>query len=157
MFYITKKNTETGNKFTEIVKIKKKAFKDQKEFANKYGFETWRGGYWLVWGGISSCIDFKETPDKKIWGKGAKKGEYLPKLNSKAGKAIQKEIENLEKVSIYDLNNCIGFEEKHQKTIGFASSNDEYFGFVTDKKWNVKIPSDCKEVLESKYDELFVS
>ena len=155
MFYITERTSETGKKFAELITRKEIAFKEQKAFAKKYKFKTWRGAYWQVWGGISSCLDFKETPDKKVWGKGAKIGEFFPKRNSKAGKEIYKEIDNLHCVSRNDLNQCVGFDGGLSYKIGFAFSNKKYFGFVTDKKWGIKIPKDCTEVLESKYDELF--
>lgn len=157
MFYITKKDSETGRKFTEVIISKDRAIKEQKAFAEKYGFRTFRAACWQAWGGISSCLDFKETPDKKIWGKGLKKGEYYPRQNSKSGKDIYKEIENLHCVSIDVLNQCIGFDGAPFKQIGFASCNKQYFGFVVDKKWKIKVPKDCEEVLESKYDLLFQS
>ena len=155
MFYITKKESETGKKFTELLKKKEIAIQAQKEVSEKYGFETYRGAYWQVWGGFSSCLDFKETPDKKLWGKGAEKGEYFPKKNSKAGKAIWNEINDMPCVSRFDLNECVGFDSAPFKKIGFAFNNDTYYGFTDSKDWNLKVPKDCEEVTESKYDELF--
>ena len=157
MYYITEKTSETGLKFKAISDKRKISQDEAKEFAKKYGFSQYRGGYWQVFGGISSCLDFKETPDKKIWGKGAEKGEFMPKKNTKAGKAISKEINDLTTVTIDDLNQCIGFDGAPFKTIGFAEKNDKYFGFVIDEDWKIEVPKDCEEVLTSSYREMFDS
>lgn len=154
MFYITKKSSETGKKFAQVIEKKAKAFEDQKALSEKYGFKQWRGGYWCAFGGMSSCLDFKETPDKKIWGKGAEKGEFYPKKNSKVAKAVWQEFQDVTKVSKGELNACVGRKDQFQ-AIGFASRNDEFFGFETSKKWGLKVPTDCVEVTETKYDELF--
>ena len=103
---------------------------------------------------MSSCL-FKNEPDTKIWKKNGGKGEYMPKRNTKVGKAISKELNELTAVSIKDLNMCIDFDGAPFKTIGFACNNDKYFGFVVDEEWNVKIPEDCVEVLTSRYRKLF--
>lgn len=155
MFFITKKESETGKKFAEILKKKEVAEKEQIELSEKYGFKTYRAAYFSVWGGFSSCLDFKEAPDKKLWGKGAKPNEYFPKKNSKVGKAIVQEFEDMTYVTTRELNSCIGYTEMTFNKIGFAFGNDEYFGFITSKEWGVKIPNDCEEVTETKYDKLF--
>lgn len=155
MYFITKKTSETGKKFQKISEQRKVAFNAQKELANKYGFNTWRSAYWVVFGGMSSCFNFKETPNPKIWGKGSQNGEYYPKKNSKEGKAIWQEIQDLPNVGIDELNMCIGFDGAPFKTIGYAENNKEYFGFIVDEKWKVKIPKDCEEVTTSKYNGLF--
>jgi hypothetical protein len=155
MYYVTKKESETGKKFTELLKKKEIAIAAQKELSTKYGFETYRGAYWQAWGGFSSCLDFKETPDKKIWGKGAEYKEFYPKKNSKVAKAVWQEFQDMPCVSTDELNACIGMERKSFKTIGFAFGSDEYYGFITSKKWGVIVPKDCEEVTETKYDEVF--
>ena len=155
MFYITKIDSGTGQKFTELLKQKKIAIQAQKDLSEKYGFESYRSAYWQVWGGFSSCLDFKETPDTKIWGKGAQKGEFYPKKNSKVGKALCNEFNDMPCVSRDDLNKCVDENYDSFNKIGFAFSNDEYYGFITSKKWGMKIPLDCEEVTESKYDKLF--
>lgn len=154
MFYITKKSSETGKKFAQVIEKKAKAFEDQKTLSEKYGFKQWRGGYRCVFGGMSSCLEFKETPDKKIWGKGAQKGEYYPKKNSKVAKVVWQEFQDVTKVTSDELNACVGLKNQ-LNTIGFASAHIVFFGFETSKKWCLKVPADCEEVTETKYDELF--
>tara|TARA_R110000796_G_scaffold236610_1_gene356104 strand:+ start:109 stop:579 length:471 start_codon:yes stop_codon:yes gene_type:complete len=155
MKFKTLKTTETGKKFTALFEKSKIAKQDAKDFSNKYGFSKYRGGYWCCFGGISSCLDFKETPDKKIWGKGAEKGEFMPKGNSKIGKSIQKEIDDLTVVTGEELNECIGVEKEPFHTIGFTFNNDEYYGFIVGENWDFKIPEDCEEITVSEYNKLF--
>ncbi len=156
MYFITKKDSETGQKFQGIVEKHKIVHQARFEFCNKYGFDAYRQDAWAVYGGISSCGEFKETPDPKIWGKGSGKGEFFPKANSKDGKIIRQEIENLPVVSRHELNMCVGYEAGAPfNVIGFAQSNPEYFGFTTGNEWGIKIPADCEEVMYSKYQELF--
>lgn len=155
MYFITKKDSETGKKFQVISEKKGIVLKAQKEFANKYGFTSWYQAYWCIFGGMSSCLDFKETPNSKIWRKVSNKDEYYPKKNTKESKEIYNEISNLPRVSIDELNMCIDFKGAPFKNIGFAEDNDEYFGFKVDFNWNVKIPNDCEEITVSRYNELF--
>ena len=153
MYYITKKDSETGKKFQEIAKKRDIAHNEASALAEKYNIKQWRGAYWQVFGGMSSCI-FEEKPDTKLWGKGAVDGEYFPKQNSKAGKAIYKEIDDLTCVERHELNACIGFEGG-LSTIGFSDRNKEYFGFEFDEEWKLEMPKDCEEVLTTRYNELF--
>jgi|TARA_R110000751_G_scaffold278735_1_gene381061 hypothetical protein len=154
MYYIVEKTKETGLRFADIIKKKDVAFDETVEASKKHGFNQWRSAHWTVFGGVSSCF-FENEPDTKIWKKNGGKGEYMPKRNTKVGKAISKELNELTAVSIKDLNMCIGFDGAPFKTIGFASNNKDYFGFVVDEEWNVKVPEDCKEVLTSEYREIF--
>ena len=155
MHYITKKTSETGKKFEKISIKRRLAHEDAKAFAEKYGFQQYRQANWVVFGGISSCIDFDETPDKKIWGKGAVTGEFMPKRNSKIGKAIHQEIMYLTHVNNKQLNDCIGWSKCGFNTIGYAEDSDTYFGFSVKEEWKIDIPMDCEEILTSKYRELF--
>ena len=157
MYYITEKTSKTGLKFQAISDKRKIAQDEAIAFSKKYGFTQYRSGYWQVFGGISSCLNFKETPDKKIWGKGAGKGEFMPKKNSKVGKLINKELNDLTTVTIDDLNKCIGFDGAPFKTIGFAENNDKYFGFAIGEDWKIEVPKDCEEVLASNYRKIFES
>lgn len=154
MKFITKKNSETGKKFQKISEARKIAFNAQKAFAKKYGFKGFRPAYWVAFGGMSSCADFKENPNPFVW-KRFLSGEYYPKKSTKEGKSIWQEVQDLPRVEIHDLNMCIGFDGAPFKTIGFAENNEDYFGFIVNEGWKVKIPSDCEEVTTTKYKELF--
>ena len=155
MYFITEKTTKTGKKFQKISDRIVEANKATINFAKKHGFKAWRPAYWVAAGGISSCGEFEKTPDPKIWGKGEAPYEFFPKRSSKAGKAIYKEIEELPKVRIHDLNDCIGFEEDAFKTIGFAHNHDKYFGFTAKEDWDIKVPNDCKEITYTEYKKIF--
>ena len=155
MYFITERNSETGKKFQQVERKSEECFNAQKQLANKYKFHSWREGYWVVYGGMSSCLNFDETPDSKIWGKGFGNGEYFPKKNSKIGKEINKEIEQLPKVTIDELNQCVGFNGAPFKTIGFSAKNDKFFGFSVGENWDFIPPTDCKEITTSEYRELF--
>lgn len=88
MYYITKKTSETGKKFQKVSDNMDLAMEEAKVIAEKYGFHKFRGAYVAISGGISSCIDFDEAPDKKIWGKGARDDEFMPKRNSRQEKPL---------------------------------------------------------------------
>lgn len=155
MYYITKKTSETGKKFQVIDEKINKVTEMDVKISKQIGFTRWRGDYWSVYGGFSSLI-FDEAPDKKIYKNlGAK--EWMPKLNNKAGKAVQAILNSGLKLSKNELNQCVGFNGAPFKTIGFARNNDKYFGFVVDEKWNIEVPSDCEEITYTKYRELFPS
>lgn len=155
MHFITKKTSETGKKFQKIAEKASEVTKANRAVAKEIGFDEWRRGYWLVFGGFSSII-FKDKPDEKVWKKN-NGNEWLPRMNTKAGKEIQAKLDATPKVSIDELNQCIGFDGAPFKTIGYAQNNKDYFGFIVDEKWKVKIPKDCKEVTVSNYNELFKS
>ena len=156
MYFITEKNSETGKKFQKIANKLNVCFENQKALAKKYGFTSWRGAYWVVAGGISSVMFTKGTTiDIKVW-KEVKKGEYMPRLNTKQGKAIQADLEQAITISKAELNACIGWDEGFSKHIGFCKANNEYFGFTIDDDWtDIIIPNDCTEITATKYRELF--
>ena len=82
MYFITKKDSETGKKFQKIAEKLEVCFENQKALAEKYGFTSWRGEYWVAAGGISSVIFPKGTTvDTKVW-KEVRNGEYMPRLNN---------------------------------------------------------------------------
>lgn len=155
MHFITKKTSETGKKFQVISDKTNVIHKADKAIADEIGFEQWRGGFWLVYGGFSSII-FNEKPDEKIWKK-VNGNEWMPRKSTKAGRLIHYKLSSTPRVTIDELNQCIGFNGAPFKTIGFAQNNKEYFGFIVKEEWNVKIPKDCEEVTTSKYNELFKS
>lgn len=155
MYYITEKTSTTGRKFQEVVNKMIIAHKELEAFTEKYEFQEYRQAHWSVYGGISSCCSFKETPNPKIWGKGVKSGEFMPKKNSKIGRAICDEINQLTIVSSDELNQCIAFDGAPLCTIGFNRNNETHFGFQVSEKWDVAIPDDCQEVLTSTYNILF--
>ena len=156
MYFITKKNSKTGKNFQKIDDKLRACFDTQKALADKYGFTSWREALWKVAGGISSVIFPENTiVDSKIW-KEVRNGEYMPKLNTKKGKAIQADFDQAITVGKSELNACIGWNEGFNQSIGFSSSNDNYFGFIIDDSWtDIIIPNDSTEITATKYRELF--
>lgn len=154
MYFKTKQNSETGLKLAEIKKKANLAFKETKELAKEIGFSKWREGYWQAFGGIS-CVIFDSTPDSKIWKK--QEDGYMPKLNTKKGKAIQEKIDKITSVDYFELNECVGFNGGPFKHIGTSFNNDEFFAFSVGENWNFKAPKDCVEITVSEFKELFVS
>ena len=156
MYFITKKDSETGRKFQKIVDKFDICFENQKALANKYGFTSWRGAYWVIDGGISSVIFPKDTiVDTKVWKKVKdKENEYTPRLNTKQGKAVQADFDQAPTISRSELNACVGWDEEFSN-IGFDKGNDKYFGFCVSEDCDVVIPKDCKEITTTTYRELF--
>lgn len=157
MKFITKKSSETGKKFAEIVERRNACFAAQKKIIDELGATKWRQAYWIAWGGISSIIfPDKNNVNKRIWKNINKSSdEWMPRLNNADGKAIMEKIKSLPTVSVNDLNQCIGFDGAPFKTIGFSSNNKDYFGFLAGEDWGIKIPKDCKEVTVTEYNQLF--
>ena len=157
MYFITKKESETGKKFQKIVDKLKVCLEDQKALADKYGFISWRGAHWEVAGGISSVTFHKcTTVDAKLWKLVKGKTEYKPRLNTKEGKAVQADFDQATVITKGELNACIGWGESFFKNIGLEWNKDEYFCFKIEEDWtDVPIPSDCTEITTSKYRELF--
>lgn len=155
MYFKTKRTSATGKKFQTLMQKRAKVLEAQNKLSKKYGFEAYRQGYWNVWGGISSCAKFKETPNPKNWKKGATAGEYMPSLRSKVGKKINEDFENLPTISFQELNACVGLSKK-MGHIGFSGEkNPDYFGFSVNNKWDFEVPDDCTEITYSEYKEIF--
>ena len=156
MYFITKRDSETGKKFQVIEKIQDESWKAQVAMSEKYGYEQWRFAPPAFMGTITSCAGFKEGPNPKVWRKTHYgKNEYYPSRASKAGLEIIKEFNAIPKASANDINMCIGFNEAPQKTIGVSFNNHEYFAFSADEDWNIILPDDCKEITTKEFKEMF--
>lgn len=157
MYFITKKESETGKKFQKIIDKLDICHKDQEALAEKYGFTSFRRAHWEAAGGISSVIFHKcATVDAKLWKLVNNKNEYKPRLNTKEGKAVQADFDQATVITKGELNACIGWGEDFINCIGLDWNNDKYFCFKIEEDWtDVPIPSDCTEITTSKYRELF--
>ena len=152
MYFKTLRSSQTGENFKKVESKAGQAFDEQKSLSEELNFKSWREGWWQAFGGIS-CVHFENKPDSKLWKK--KEDGYMPKLNSKAGKELQKKIDNLTSVSYDELNQCVGFDGAPWKHIGVNFDNDEYFGFEVGESWDFKIPEDCTEITTTEYRRLF--
>ena len=50
---------------------------------------------------------------------------------------------------------CVNYEQNFMEHIGYAFTNNDYYGFIVDSTWKFTAPTDCEEVTFSKYNELF--
>lgn len=153
-YYKVDKTSEFGKKLNSILEKRYECYDAAKKLCDKYEFTKYREAYWCYFGGISACADFKETPDPKIWKK-VRRGEYMPKLNSIEGKAIQKEIEALPVIYRIDINELFGLDIF--AGIGLTFSHPKFIGlnFSTDSRFAPKIiPSDLVEITCSEYENL---
>lgn len=154
LFYITFRDSETGNKFSSLEKKRHRCFDQVVNLSKKYGFSKWRPEYSVGFGGISTCY-FDQEPCMKTWRRLKSKMEYKPRLSTKLGKAVQNEFDQLETISFAQFNDCIGFDGGEYSCIGFSFTNTELFGFSLVDYWGAIIPEDCKEVTKIEYEFLF--
>ncbi len=158
MRFIFKKDSGTGKDFQAMIdkctEYNKKAY----DLAIELGGKAFRPGWGAIAGGISSIVFKPENhPDPKLWKKsGAGRHEFMPKKNSRAGKAIAKQIEDLPEVSIQDLNNLLGFTKINPFSHpGYNLNNDEYFGFHFNDDWEFIPNEDMIEITVAEWNEKF--
>jgi len=158
MYFKVKIESKIGIKFKSIAERGEKCVESALQLADVYGSKSIRGNNFSVWGGISSFCEFDNPNalDSKIW-KEVRKGEYFPKMNTKIGKSINAEIDNLNTISKIELNNIVGLdgEDSMFSSIGFNRNNKEYFGFTTWDNSGYQHQEDCIEITETEYKELF--
>ena len=150
IYYKTSRESDTGKKLAKIESQKNDAIGALKALLKKYPYiKEFQQGYWLVWGGVSA-IRFKDdyVVDKKLWKKADGSVGYMPRK----GNPINKEIDDLPRVHISDLNLCVGFEENMVKTIGVGFWENT-IGVCIGCDWGIKMPDDCKEVTYTQYHD----
>lgn len=152
IYYIVKRTSVTGKKFVALEKQIAIMRKQHKALSKELGFTQYRGGYGCFGGFSAICFD--KEPNMEVW-KRVNRGEYMPRLNTKAGKEIQAKLNAPIKISHNELNKCIGFDGFPFQTIGYNANSKTYFGFIVGDDWGVKIPKDCKEVTNSQYQKTF--
>lgn len=157
MFYITKRDSETGKKFADLQQLFAQSHKEKVELAKKYGFGGWTE--WQIGFGIANVV-FAEgvIPDEKLWkpSKSHNRDCYKPNLRTKVGRALQNELNSAKRVYPQDINFPVlrDHPDNPWMTIGFRSAGN-YYGFETPAKWKYELPADCEEVTSIKYKELF--
>lgn len=152
MKYRTLKSSNTGRKLQELLDRANKGYDEIEALGIKYNFKQYKEGYWKAYGGISGIV-FEKEPDRRVW-KMTENG-WMPKLNTKEGKAIQKEFDKLNSVWHWELNQAVGVNENY-KFAGFSGdTNETYFGFEISDTWEFKKQNDCEKITLELYDELF--
>ena len=153
MFFITKKDSETGKKFQKICEKIDFCHNEAVKIAEKYGFKEWYEHPVCASGGIYKAhFDNPDEVDLSIWRKDPNNQGYIPRKNTKKGKKLYNELQNLPVVTPTELNLCIGWE-KGIVHIGFKEGK-EYFGFSTNSKYEIIIPKDCREITETEYNNI---
>ncbi len=160
IYFKTPKISETGKKFQALID---KAM-TIREAINKFCKEQGGTGSYVhtnmyAFGTDVIAIEFLENPDPKIWKKNKQhKGFFAPRMNSKQGKEIYEKMSSLPKIETEELNAIIGVKESFLTTIGYATTNKEYFGFQTEHdrvESTTDIPNDCQEITFTEYENLF--
>jgi len=156
MKFKTLKTSETGKKFAAIQVKLHEAHEAVVALTEEIGANQWRPAYWVINSGISALFfpeDFQVPRHfKKLHS--SKGGGYMPRLDRLEGKLLQKKINSLPMVQIEELNMCVGFKEKIFKTIGYESTNKEYYLFSLKDDWKFVAPGDCEEITVSEYNRL---
>lgn len=159
MFFITKKDSETGKKMAELVERIKRIRLIQKEKQLKYGFKEFTDDYEGI--GRIGWVRFNELeiPNKKLWKIIAPKHRgYGPRTNTREGEELRLEIAQMPFISNSEINEITNPTLPPWNRIGFTQNNG-IFGFKTfdsefsDPNW--KYPADCEEVTETRYWQLF--
>lgn len=159
MYYITKKDSETGVKFTSLLaKIKEAKDAAMKE-AESFGAKQWLNIPWYIQGGISGIILPNGTDNNALRLDKRSKHEnvYTPNQRSNAGKILYNKWHELPKVSRKELNSIINIDA-WPSHIGYNIGNEVYYAFKVNSEWDVSnIPADCEEITTTRYKELFPS
>lgn len=149
LYFTTQKDSATGLKIQDFLKRFEAANDIAEKLADKYGFQEYRTFSRSMITGISSVI-FDKEPDLKIWRK-VRENEYAPILSHKVGKTIKMEFDTIPKIHRRDINDCIGWDGDCLFFIGLNFNSTDYFGIVTNEKWNISMPNDCKETSPEHY------
>lgn len=157
MYYITRKNSETGKKMQELLDKASAIRKEISEYlkllganpnqwvsSDKYFFNT----------GVMAVV-FDKEPDLKIWKEFKKIPNcYQPRMTSYEGKKIQSKFQSIGVIDRVDLNEVVGFEQVFQH-VGFDLGSKDYFCFMLREDWAHNMPEDCEEITYKRYLELF--
>jgi len=155
MYFKTKRDSDTGKKFEELLDKMKVVRDSQVAFGEKYGFTKSRESRSHLRGRFSACL-LVGTVDTKAWKTvNNSKEEWMPRMNTKAGQAIQAEIDALPIIERQELNDCVAYNNGPWNHIGFNLATEGWFGFECLGYEGYKPPTDCEEITETEYKTLF--
>jgi hypothetical protein len=154
MFYITKRDSETGIKFQELDNKRIVMYSQMDELQKQVKADSYYTSSSHAFGAIVSFV-FEKEPDLKIWKYSKKDNDYTPRASSKEGKSIKEKMKLIEFISKKELNSCLTDKLLFAKTVGFNWSNADYFGISIREDWCIEMPNDCEEVTTTKYNEMF--
>ena len=157
MYYITRKNSETGKKMQALLDKASAIRKEISEYLKLLGANPnqWvsSDNYFFNTGVIA--VVFDKEPDLKIW-KEFKNfpNSYQPRITTYEGKKIQAKLDSIEAIDRVDLNRIVGFGQVFQH-VGFDLGSKDYFCFMLREDWRHTMPEDCEEITYKRYLELF--
>ena len=157
MYYITRKNSETGKKMQALLDKASAIRKEISDYLKLVGANPnqWvsSDNYFFNTGVIA--VIFEKEPDLKIW-KEFKKipNSYQPRITTYEGKKIQEKLDSIEAIDRVDLNRIVGFGQVFQH-VGFDLGSKDYFCFMLREDWRHTMPEDCEEITYKRYLELF--
>ena len=112
MYYITRKNSETGKKMQELLDKASAIRKEISEYLELIGAKSkqWVSSNNYLFNTGVMAVFFDKEPDLKIW-KEFKKipNSYQPRMTSYEGKRIQAKFDSIEAIDRVDLNRIVGF------------------------------------------------
>ena len=157
MYYITRKNSETGKKMQGLLDKASAIRKEISEYLELIGANPNKWGssnrYILQTHFYSALFD--ETPDMKIW-KESKElpGTYQPRRMNYEGKKIALKFESIEPIERDAINEIIGYGQVFRYA-GYDINNPDYFCFKIEESWGHTMPEDCEEITYKRYLVLF--
>ena len=157
MYYITRKNSETGKKMQELLDKASAIRKEISEYLKLLGANPnqWVSSHNYFFNTIVRAVLFESEPDMKIW-KVFKNfpNSYQPRITTYEGKKIQSKFQSIGVIDRVDLNKVVGFEQVFQH-VGFDLGSKDYFCFMLREDWRHTMPEDCEEITYKRYLELF--
>ena len=157
MYYITRKNSETGKKMQELLDKASAIRKEISEYLKLVGANPnqWVSSEKYFFNTGVMAVVFDKEPDLKIWKEFKKSPNcYRPRMTSYEGKKIQTKFDSIEAIDRVDLNRIVGFGQVFQH-VGFDLGSKEYFCFMLREDWCHTMPEDCEEITYKRYLELF--
>ena len=157
MYYITRKNSETGKKMQELLDKASAIRKEISEYLKLLGANPnqWVSSHNYFFNTIVRAVLFESEPDMNIW-KVFKNfpNSYQPRITTYEGKKIQAKLDSIEAIDRVDLNRIVGFGQVFQH-VGFDLGSKDYFCFMLREDWQHTMPEDCEEITYKRYLELF--
>ena len=157
MYYITRKNSETGKKMQELLDKASAIRKEISDYLKLVGAnpKSWVSSDKYFFNTVVRAVLFESEPDMKIW-KVFKNfpNSYQPRITTYEGKKIQSKFQSIGVIDRVDLNEVVGFEQVFQH-VGFDLGSKDYFCFMLREDWRHTMPEDCEEITYKLYLELF--
>lgn len=159
LFYKIPADSELGKKCEALSNKLVATHEALSEFVRKYGFKGWQNGILSAKGSIVACIaDESYSPDMTVWKIVEKESrKYMPRLNTKAGKAIRKEINMLPQVKSSEINELVGYNSVSVEHIGFSFQKEGFYGITLFDSWDITMPKDAIPIFPIEYKNLFQS